>query len=91
MFNELFNELPQGSSKNSGKYESKLPAEVLKTLEEFTEWLVKHEGKTVATSQSYKSYVAKALALKMSGDQMTSDIRSGIKALKRFTVWQENQ
>lgn len=84
MFDELFNEVSDESHRSGGKYDSMLSSDVRTVLDEFQVWLIRAEGKSVATSQSYRSYVAKAKALGLKNDDMTSDIRSGVRALKRF-------
>lgn len=78
-FNELF-ESVQASSSASGRYDSMLDAETRQILDEFVNWL-RTENKTEATSKSYRSYVAKALAI---GGKLSSDQMSAIRAFERF-------
>lgn len=54
-------------------------------LDTFVEWLQSVESKTRATAQSYRSYVAKALCEGSDWDDMTSDMRSGVRAFARFS------
>jgi hypothetical protein len=61
-----------------------LAPELEATLDEFVEWLVTVDGKTRNTANSYRSYVAKALYLETSWKDLTSDQRSGVRALARF-------
>lgn len=73
------------SSKTSreSKYTSMLDAETVVQLDKFVEWLVA-QNKTSATASSYKSYVAKALALELDWSDMSSDVRSAVKKFAEF-------
>lgn len=62
-----------------------LSAELEAHLDAFVEWLVRVDGKTQNTANSYRSYCAKALFLETSWKDLTSDQRSGIRALARFS------
>jgi hypothetical protein len=65
--------------------------ETERDLDEFVLWLQREENKTRATSQSYRSYVAKALVEDPEWEDMTSDMRSGVRAFARFDAWKEAQ
>lgn len=68
----------------SSKYQ--LDAESEHILDEFVEWLMNEAEprKTQATSQSYRSYCAKAMYLDQAWDELTSDQRSAVRALAEF-------
>jgi hypothetical protein len=61
-----------------------LPQDVEETLDAFVRWLREVDGKTENTSNSYRSYVAKALFLGTEWKDLTSDQRSAVRALERF-------
>jgi len=73
------------SPKARSKTKFHTDSETERKLDEFVEWLQRVEGKTRATSQSYRSYVAKALCEEPEWDEMTSDMRSGVRAFARFS------
>lgn len=82
--NTLISSIPaDGSSAGSGKYESQLSADTRQVLGNFVELLLS-EGKTTATANSYKSYVAKALVLGTGWDELTSDQKSAVRAFGRL-------
>jgi hypothetical protein len=79
-FNELFARVPATGGTGLGKYEAMLDADTRAVLDEFVEWL---DGRhTKNTANSYKSYVAKALALP--NEKLSSDQKSGIRKFKEF-------
>ena len=79
-FNELFTRAAS-TSKREGKYLSQLSAETQSLLGEFSSWC-RDNGISEATSRSYKTYVAKALAEPET--KLTSDQRSGVKKFQEF-------
>lgn len=81
----LIANIPEASAERTGKFESMLDDETRGILASFVEHLVT-EGKTTATAQSYKSYVAKALALELDWADMSSDVRSAVKAFAKFAA-----
>jgi hypothetical protein len=81
MFDNLTTQVPSGA-RRGGQF--RLPAEQEAYLDAFVEWL-QDEGKTKGTAQSYRSHVAKAQYLQMSWEDMSSDIRSAVKAMARYT------
>lgn len=79
-----------GSSTGAtGKYEAQLKPETVKILDEFVDWLRKHDNKKDSTSNSYRSYVAKAIALPDS--KLNSDQNSAVNAFQRFWSWRMKQ
>ena len=60
-----------------------LDAETEATLDEFVAWLITNTY-SQGTSQSYRSYCAKALFLELDWSQMTSDMRCAVKKLREF-------
>ena len=64
----------------TGRYDAMLDASTRSLLDHFVEYL-RAENKTEATSRSYRSYVAKALAI---GGKLSSDQKSAIRAFKDF-------
>lgn len=66
----------------SGKYEAQLKPSHIQLLDEFVDWLRKSDNKKDSTSNSYRSYVAKAIALPEA--KLTSDQKSATKAFARF-------
>ena len=73
----------------SGKYEAMLKEGHIKLLDEFVDWLRKHDSKKDSTSNSYRSYVAKAIALPDA--KLTSDQKSATKAFARFLTWRNKK
>ena len=87
IINDFLEDIPAnsagGSSGGRGKYERMLEPEVIALLDEFVE-LLEADGKTKATAQSYRSGVAKALALRQPWAQQTSDQHSAGRAFKKL-------
>lgn len=79
MFDELIEHIPTKARTN----QYSLPDEAERVLDRFVEWLGT-QGKTRATSQSYRSYVSKAQCLGQTWEQMTSDQRSAVRKFKEF-------
>jgi len=79
-FSNLFERAAQ-SSKREGKYLSMLDQATQDLLSEFTSWL-EGEGISEASRRSYKTYVAKAIALPES--TLDSNQRSGVKKFREF-------
>lgn len=79
-FTDLFARA-QSSSKREGKYLSMLSPDTQSLLAEFAAWC-RTVGISEATSRSYKTYVAKAMALP--AEKLSSDQRSGIKKFQEF-------
>lgn len=69
-----------------------LDPETREILGEFAEWLQTSDPagtKTEATARAYKAYVASALAAMDAGkswDDLSTDVRSGVKAFRRFVA-----
>jgi hypothetical protein len=79
-FEHLFQNVQQGKA-NSGRYDSLLSDVDRALLDEFVVWLRK-AGLTDASSSSYRSYMAKAIAkpeLKLTNDQ-----RSAVRKFQAF-------
>lgn len=84
--NELLGSI-KGGTKSGGTYQCE-PA-VEQELDAFVDWLkvcgkADGTGMTSNTASSYRSYCAKAIALKQSWDDMTSDQHSAVRKLKEF-------
>lgn len=69
----------------AGDRESVLSSDTRALLDSFVEWLQSAEGKTQATARSYRSYVVTALTNGKSFAQQTSDVKSGVRALARYS------
>jgi hypothetical protein len=70
-----------GSASGTGKYDAMLDPETRATLDRFAAWC-KASGMSEASSRSYRSYMAKALALP--DGRLTSDQRSAVRKFARF-------
>lgn len=82
IFESLFERLPANKGgQGSGKYDAQLDAETRQVLDEFAAWC-KDQGMSEASSRSYRSYVAKALALP--DEPTTSDQNSAIRKFRKF-------
>jgi len=79
-FQDMF-ERAESSSKREGKYLSMLDQSTQDLLAEFVVWL-EGEGISEASRRSYKTYVAKAMALPES--KLDSNQRSGVKKFREF-------
>jgi hypothetical protein len=79
-FTQLFDRLPSKAGGGLGKYEAMLDGETREILDEFVAWLEPRHTKN--TANSYKSYVAKALAVP--SETLSSDQKSGIRKFKEF-------
>lgn len=84
MFEEIHTLTAQIPSHSKSGTSFPLTQELEQHLDEFVTWLREVDGKTENTSNSYRSYVAKALFLETPWKDLTSDQRSGIRALARF-------
>lgn len=83
---ELSKLTAQAKARPSGDREAVLSQEVRKVLDGFVEALRK-DGKTEATSRSYRSYMVTALLLQRDGkgwDEFSSDVRSAVRAFERL-------
>jgi len=76
-------EVSKGGSGSLGKYEAMLDAETRQVLSQFTKWLeVTGKVPSANSRASYKTYIAKALALP--GERLSSNQRSGWRAWEQF-------
>lgn len=81
---ELIGQIP---GKGSSKYMERLTDESREVLEVFQTWLVTDDGKSESTARGYKLYVAQAICHLEDGgnvQELSTDVRSALNALKRF-------
>lgn len=84
MIKNLEDLVEAAKSRPSGDRESVLDSETRAKLDEFVAFL-QDEGKTQATARSYRSYMVTALISDKDWDELTSDVRSAVRAFARFS------
>lgn len=80
-FDNLFARLSATPGSGAGKYESQLSPETRQILQEYQVWC-REQGMSEASSRTYKSYVAKALALPE--EPLSRDQMSAVRKFQKF-------
>jgi hypothetical protein len=88
MYEELRKAVQEAGGK-SGAWEDKLNADEALLLPLFQEWLTATDKKADATATAYRGYVAQAIVRLREGEtwkDLSTDIRSAVRAFMRFTT-----
>lgn len=82
--NQQINDLiEQANTANTRTGKFKLEPEIEAELDAFVDWLIS-QNRSEGGARSYRSYVAKALFLKLDWTDMDSDIRSGVRKFAEY-------
>lgn len=85
--NQIAGLLEQVPGKTGAKALESLEPETREVLEDFEKWLTETDGKSESTAKAYKGYVAQAivaLADSKTWDELSTDVRSGVRAFVRY-------